>query len=94
VQPRLPLTICAIYNGCFPDPEYQRLITTALMVFNDAILRIGFEFGLSIIDLRLVCSSAEDSANPIEPSSVGGAKIAKSILNVVSGSGPGARVVS
>jgi hypothetical protein len=92
-QLRLPLTICTIYNGCFPDPEYQRLISTALMVFNDVILRVGIECGLSVIDLRMVCSSNEDYANSIEPSSVGGAKIAKSIVNLVSDAGQGARVV-
>ena len=43
----LPLTICTIYNGNFPDREYQRLASTALMVFNDAILRVGFEYGLT-----------------------------------------------
>jgi hypothetical protein len=67
----LPLTICTIYNGCFPDPEYQRLASTALMIFNDAILRVGFELGLTVIDLRFICSSVEDYANPIEPSSRG-----------------------
>jgi hypothetical protein len=92
-QMRLPLTICTIYNGCFPDPEYQRLISTALMMFNDVILRVGIEFGLTVIDLRLVCSSAEDYANPIEPSSVGGAKIAKSIVHLLAEDGSGARVV-
>jgi len=76
----LPLTICTIYNGNFPDREYQRLASTALMVFNDAILRVGFEFGLTVIDLRFVCSSPEDYANPIEPSSKGGAKIARCIV--------------
>jgi hypothetical protein len=89
----LPLTICTIYNGCFPDLEYQRLISTALMVFNDAILRVGIEFGLSIIDLRLVCSSSEDYANPIEPSSEGGAKIAQSIVSLVLEGGHGAWIV-
>ena len=83
---RLPLTICTIYNGCFPDADYQRLISTALMVFNDVILRVGIEFGLSVIDLRFVCSSPSDYANPIEPSSVGGEKIARAIVNLVSGS--------
>lgn len=92
-QLRLPLTICTIYNGCFPEPEYQRLISTALMVFNDVILRVGIEFGLSVIDLRMVCSSVEDYANSIEPSSLGGAKIAKSIVSLVSEAGQGARVV-
>jgi hypothetical protein len=90
----LPLAICTIYNGSFPDPKYQRLISTALMVFNDAILRVGIEYGLTIIDLRLICSSPEDYANPIEPSSIGGAKIARSIVGLVSGAGKGARVVA
>lgn len=90
----LTLTICTIYNGNFPDREYQRLASTALMVFNDAILRVGFEFGLTVIDLRFVCASPEDYANPIEPSSKGGAKIARCIVRSMEQSGsPGARVV-
>jgi hypothetical protein len=76
-------TICTIYNGNFPDPDFQRIAATALCVFNDAILRVGFELGLTIIDLRLVCSGPGDYANPIEPSSAGGAKIARSILETV-----------
>ena len=80
----LPLTLCTIYNGCFPDPTFQRLASTALMVFNDVILRVGIESGLRIIDLRFVCSSPADYANPIEPSSIGGAKIARAIVNLVS----------
>jgi hypothetical protein len=90
----LPLTICTIYNGSFPDPEYQRRISTALMVFNDVILRVGIEFALTLIDLRLVCCSAEDYANPIEPSSCGGEKIARTIVAVMTGATAGARVVA
>lgn len=80
---QLPLTVCTIYNGNFPDKDYQRLASTALTVFNDVILRVGFECGLTIIDLRFVCSCAEDYANPIEPSSIGGRKIARCILDSV-----------
>jgi hypothetical protein len=90
----MPLAICTIYNGNFPSPEYQRLASTALMVFNDVILRVGFELGLTIIDLRFVCSSAEDYANEIEPSSHGGAKIARCILaSLRNGTGRAARVM-
>jgi hypothetical protein len=93
----LPLTLCTIYDGRFPDAAFQRLASTALMVYNDVIVRVGIEFGLSIIDLRYVCSAAADYANPIEPSSVGGAKIARAIVNLVS-AGPtddtGARIVT
>lgn len=83
----LPLTICTIYNGSFPDPLYQRLASTALCVFNDVILRVAFELGLGVIDLRLVCSDPADYANPIEPSATGGAKIARAIAAAVGATG-------
>ena len=93
----LPLILCTIYNGCFPDSNFQRFASTALMVLNDVILRVGIEFGLGVIDLRFVCSSTADYANPIEPSSIGGAKIARAIVNLVSSGSSehgGARVVT
>ena len=83
LRQRVPVTVCTIYNGSFPDPEFQRIAATALCVFNDAILRVAFEHALTVIDLRLVCSEPADYANPIEPSSVGGAKIARSILETL-----------
>ena len=86
LRPKLPLGLCTIYNGCFDDVIFQRAVTTALKVFNDAILRVAFELRLPVIDLRFVCTSIADYANPIEPSSVGGAKIARAILNLVSSS--------
>src|SRR5689334_3651868 len=52
MRPSLPLTICSIYNGSFPDLQYQRIVSTALMVFNDAMLRVAIESRLSVIDLR------------------------------------------
>jgi len=79
LRPGLPLTACTIYNGNFPDPAYQRLVTTALALFNDAILRVAIAHRLAVIDLRAICANPEDHANPIEPSSVGGEKIARVI---------------
>ena len=81
----LPLAVCTIYNGCFDDPSFQRLATATLTMFNDAIIRVAIEHVLPVIDLRLVCVSAEDYANPIEPSSVGGAKIARVIVGLICG---------
>jgi lysophospholipase L1-like esterase len=81
---RLPITVCTIYNGNFPDADFQRLASTALSVFNDAILRVAFEHRLDVIDLRLVCNEPRDYANPIEPSSHGGAKIAAAIAMAIS----------
>ena len=81
---RVPLTVCTVYNGCFDDLSFQRIATTALTLFNDAIIRIATEYGVPVIDLRSVCIQDEDYANPIEPSSVGGEKIAKVIAGLVS----------
>jgi len=91
LRPGLPLSVCTIYNGCFPDLAYQRIVSVALMVFNDAILRVAVDHSLSVIDLRLVCADSQDYANPIEPSSVGGEKIAQVIAALVTGSNAFAR---
>lgn len=74
---------CTIYNGRFePGPE-QRMITTAARLFNDVIIGLGAGMGFEIIELRRVCTEAEDYANPIEPSEIGGSKIAAAIADAV-----------
>ena len=68
----------------------------ALMVFNDAIIRVAVEHALPVIDLRSVCATRADYANPIEPSSVGGEKIARVIVGLVCGArttAPATRIV-
>lgn len=85
----LPLTVCTIYEGNFPDARMQRLAATALTVFNDAILRHAVRAGLSVIELRIVCCDPADYANPIEPSVRGGAKIARAIARAVGADGGG-----
>src|SRR5262245_25118528 len=70
--------ICTIYNGNL-DPPGAHLARIALMMFNDVILRCAFQRGLTVIDLRFVCSEKTDYSNPIEPSGSGGLKIAKAI---------------
>lgn len=83
LKPGLPLIVCTIYNGNFPDPAYQKQVTAALALYNDAILRTAVEKRLPAIDLRLVCNRPEDYANPIEPSAIGGDKIARTISRVL-----------
>jgi hypothetical protein len=85
LRPRLPLGVCTIYNGCFPDQSYQRIASVALAIFNDVIIRVGVDQSLPVIDLRLICSAPPDYANSIEPSSIGGEKIAKAIVALVTG---------
>jgi hypothetical protein len=79
IERGLPVTICTIYNGAFEDPDHAARARVALMLFNDVILPVAFEHHASVIDLRLVCSERADYANPIEPSGVGGMKIAGAI---------------
>jgi hypothetical protein len=79
----LPLVVCTIYNGNFADLEFQVMARVAVAAFNDVILRLALEKGLLAIDLRLVCALAEDYANPIEPSAIGGNKIARAIRRTV-----------
>jgi lysophospholipase L1-like esterase len=74
-----PTTICTIYNGNLSGQE-GAAARVALMAFNDVILRVAFESRLQAIDLRLVCTEPADYANPIEPSSQGGEKIARAII--------------
>ena len=80
----MPLVVCTIYNGNFADEEFQTMARIVAAVFDDAILRVSREKGLRTIDLRLVCTRPEDYANPIEPSSTGGRKIADAIWRIIS----------
>ena len=79
---RLALAVCTVYDPRFPDPEYNRDAGVALAAFNDVISRAAFRRGLPIIDLRLVCDSAEDFASPTGPSVQGGGKIAATIAQL------------
>jgi len=75
-----PVAVCTIYDAHFPDAKQRRLSSLGLTVFNDCITREASARGLALIDLRLIITEAEDLANPIEPSVIGGAKIADAII--------------
>jgi hypothetical protein len=80
---KLPTAVCTVYFPNFPEAIFQRLAVTALSVFNDVIIRQAIINRLPVIDLRLICSEADDYANEIEPSDKGGRKIAAKILELV-----------
>ncbi len=83
VVARVPnTTVCTIYNGNLEEDQAPSA-RVALMMFNDVILRAAFHRRLPVIDLRLICSEPADYANPIEPSSPGGAKIARAIASTL-----------
>ncbi len=78
-----PTALCTIYYPNFAEQATQNFSVAALALFNDCIIREAFSAGLPLIDLRLVCTEDADYANPIEPSAVGGAKIANVIARVL-----------
>lgn len=80
----LPTAFCMIYDTPPSSPD-QRIIRTALAIFNDVITRVVFSRGAALIDLRLICNEDTDYANPIEPSVAGGEKISHAIDRFVSG---------
>ena len=79
LQRRVPAALCTIYDANYPEPQ-GRIIRAALTLFNDVITRAAFDRALPLIDLRLICNSPDDYANPIEPSVAGGDKIAAAIV--------------
>ncbi|HZF95041.1 MAG TPA: SGNH/GDSL hydrolase family protein [Allosphingosinicella sp.] len=80
----LPTALCTIYDTPSFAPDH-RVIKTALSLFNDRITRAAFSRGLPLVDLRLICSDDADYANPIEPSTTGGAKMAAAIARLAAG---------
>ena len=95
----IPTTLCTIYHPCFDHSEMERvsdymilgvnnetlqkMAMTALPIFNDVIFQEAVNFNLPVIDLRLIFNDESDYANPIEPSAIGGIKMAKVIRKVV-----------
>jgi hypothetical protein len=75
----LPLLVCTVYNGRFPDPALRKIAATALALFNDVIQTTARRNRLDVLELRQICDDDADFANPIEPSSVGGAKLSAAI---------------
>jgi len=82
-----PLIVCSCYNPCFAAFDVttvgQEAANTTMALIADAILRVATRFKLPVIDWRRVMTQVEDFANPIEPSSIGGAKMASCIVSVV-----------
>jgi len=73
-----PVAVCTIYDAI---PGLGPAEQTALAGFNEVILREAIEAAIPLIDLRPVCNHASDYSHvsPIEPSVLGGAKIARLI---------------
>jgi hypothetical protein len=81
---RKPVAVCTVYDSI---PRLDPVEKAGLCFFNDVILREAFRVGIPVIDLRLICDHADDYSrtSPIEPSVVGGGKIARAVSRLVAG---------
>ena len=94
----LPTSVCNIYYPRFYSnsldrvssylrmgvnvEKLQHMAMAAETIFNDIIMYEVFKRNLPLIDLRILCNDDQDFANPIEPSCIGGIKIAKTINKI------------
>jgi hypothetical protein len=92
LQRRLPTIVLTIYDAV---PGLQREAVAALSVFNDVIVNEAARSGVSILDLRLVCTEARhfSALSPIEPSAFGGQRIAEALARAVRAEDSGRRSV-
>ncbi|MEM7179303.1 MAG: SGNH/GDSL hydrolase family protein [Spirochaetota bacterium] len=93
---KLPTIVCTVYNPRYnlPDPTTgiaskfmqtkQKILSALLSLFNDVIIQEASMRNFSLIDLRAICNTDADFANPIEPSTIGAEKLAAKILQVLS----------
>ena len=72
-----------IYNPLFEanglTADQQRAAEAAVALFNDVIQREAIRRGCGVLEMRSLLVDAADFANPIEPSAIGGAKIASAV---------------
>jgi hypothetical protein len=81
---KLPTAVCTIYDPRYPDDIRRRVSSLALSIINDVITREAFARDLTLIDLRVMFDDDKDFANPIEPSVLGGMKLARAIQKFAS----------
>jgi len=78
------IRVCTIYNKIptAPASHLPKETMLALGLFNDVITEEVNRRGLMLIDLRVICDSADcySDVSPIEPSEEGGRRIVKAIL--------------
>ena len=79
---KIPLITCTVYNGNL-EKSVREKAKAAIAVFNDCIYRVSGENKIPVLELRKICTKETDYANPIEPSGIGGRKIAEGILELL-----------
>lgn len=80
---RIPTAVCTVYDRV---PGLSAGTRCALAVFNDVIVTEAIARALPVVDLRMICTEPADYAriSPIEPSELGGTKIAQALARMLS----------
>ena len=78
-----PVMVLTVYNPSFDgqgmDATYQQAAESAVSIFNDVIQQEAHRRAFNLLELRTLFTDHADYANPIEPSAIGGAKLAKAM---------------
>ena len=81
---RANLLLCTVYEGDLVDSDEFSDVSnsskTMVSIFNDIVYRVANKFNADVLELRDIFISSDDYANPIEPSHIGGEKLAQSIV--------------
>lgn len=81
------LLLCTVYEGDLErSSEFREILNSSkimIAVLNDIINKTASRYNADILELRNIFTSPEDFANPIEPSHIGGEKLAKKIIEWV-----------
>ena len=82
---RANLLLCTVYEGDLGRTDEFRdvLDSSKIMVssFNDTVYKTASKYNADVLELRHIFTSPEDYANPIEPSHIGGKKLAQAITD-------------
>ena len=82
---RANLLLCTVYEGDLGRTDEFRdvLDSSKIMVssFNDTVYKTASKYNADVLELRHIFASPEDYANPIEPSHVGGERLAQAIMD-------------
>lgn len=84
---RANLLLCTVYEGDLGrTDEFRGVLDSSKIMassFNDIVYKTAKKYQADVLELRHIFTSSEDFANPIEPSHIGGEKLAKAIIKWV-----------
>lgn len=76
--------LCTVYEGDLKSDvmlaQFDKAGQAMLKMHNDTVYYLASKFEVVVLELRNIFTNKEDYANPIEPSHIGGEKLAKAII--------------